>query len=228
MSYNDAMVNDNTPTKQRLQIRFGKTGALKYTGNLDVAKIWERVLRRADLPILYSKGFNTRPRIQLASALPLGITSECEYLEVSLREQITDDLDSIAEQLRAVSPAGLDIYQVSDLSIHAPAAATLVHSADYRIRFEDGIDPADLRARVEQLLARDRIVQITERRGRKQASDLRPLIFSLEVDENGDLIAHLAAGENGSLRPDVLLEYLGLPDAYVSVHRLWLHLETAR
>ena len=56
-----------------------------YTSNLDVAKIWERVLRRADLPILYTQGFNTRPRIQLAMALPLGITSECELLDVALR-----------------------------------------------------------------------------------------------------------------------------------------------
>ncbi len=63
------------PTKQRLHITFGKFDALKYTSNLDIAKIWERVLRRANLPILYTQGFNTRPRLQPATALPLGITS---------------------------------------------------------------------------------------------------------------------------------------------------------
>jgi radical SAM-linked protein len=61
--------------KQRLHITFGKFGALRYTGNLDVAKIWERVMRRADLPLVYSEGFNARPRMALASALPLGMTS---------------------------------------------------------------------------------------------------------------------------------------------------------
>ena len=95
------------PTKQRLRIVFGKFGALKYTSNLDVAKIWERVLRRADLPLLYSQGFNTRPRLQLATALPLGITSECELLDVSLREEIS--LEGIREALLAVSPEGLRI-----------------------------------------------------------------------------------------------------------------------
>ena len=71
-------MDDNLPIKQRLYIRFGKFDALIYTSNLDVAKTWERVLRRANLPILYSQGFNTRPRIILASALPLGISSECK------------------------------------------------------------------------------------------------------------------------------------------------------
>ena len=77
-----------SPVAQRLRITFGKSGALTYTSSLDVAKIWERVLRRAGLPIMYTQGFNTRPRIQLAMPLPLGITSECEILDIALREAI--------------------------------------------------------------------------------------------------------------------------------------------
>src|SRR5215813_5434575 len=91
------MINDNNPIKQRLHITFGKFDALIYTSNLDIAKLWERVLRRARLPILYSEGFNPRPRIALASALPLGISSECELLDVSLRERIM--LDGLIERL---------------------------------------------------------------------------------------------------------------------------------
>lgn len=220
------MVNDNTPTKQRLIIHFGKFGALKYTSNLDVAKIWERVLRRANLPLLYSKGFNTRPRIQLASALPLGITSESEYLEAALKEIIP--LDGVRERLIAVSPEGLRIYSVTEASIHTPALQTLVRSAEYRIHFEDDIHRALLQERIDTLLSSTHLVKHVERSGKKSAFDLRPLIYGLHMDDSGDLIAHLAAGEFGSLRPDDLLVELGLDAAHCNIHRLRLHLETSK
>ena len=95
-----------SPVAQRLRVTFGKTGPLKYTSNLDTAKIWERVLRRADLPILYTKGFNMRPRISLAMPLPLGISSECEILEISLRERIECREAELKARLLSVSPHG--------------------------------------------------------------------------------------------------------------------------
>jgi radical SAM-linked protein len=220
------MVNDNTPTKQRLLIHFGKFGALKYTSNLDLAKIWERVLRRADLPILYSKGFNTRPRIQLASALALGITSEAEYVEVSLKEVIA--LDNVLEQIVAVSPEGLRIYGVTEASLYTPALQTLVRSAEYRVHFDDAIALPLLQARIDALLSAAKIIKTVERSGRKSAFDLRPLIYSLRIDDAGDLIAHIAAGDLGNVRPDDLLRELGLENLPHTIHRLRLHIENAK
>lgn len=211
-----------SPVRQRLQIRFGKFGALKYTSNLDVAKIWERVLRRAELPILYTKGFNTRPRIQLASALPLGITSECEILDVALREPIA--LDGVIERLLAVSPAGLCIYEIADVPINSPALQTLVRSAEYRIVFEDGIDPADLQKRVQELLERDVLLVSRERKGKEIRVDVRPLICDLRAEANV-LMAHLAVGDSGNLRPEDLLTLMALQDHHYSAHRYRMHLE---
>ncbi len=220
------MVNDNTATRQRLIITFGKFGALKYTSNLDTAKIWERVLRRANLPLLYSEGFNTRPRIQLANALPLGFTSECELLDVSLRTPI--ELEGVAERLTAVSPQGLRVYDIHEASLHTPALQTLVRSAEYRIHFLDEVDRALLQARVEALLSRDSIIKTTERKARKSASDLRPLLYDLHIDDTGDLVAHLATGERGNFRPDDLLREMQLNDHPVTIHRLRLHTEVSK
>lgn len=219
------MLNDNIPIKQRLHITFGKFEALKYTSNLDVAKLWERVLRRADLPILYSEGFNIRPRIALASALPLGISSECEILDVSLKEPIP--LDSLAERLAAVSPPGLRIIKIAQVPVRAPALQTLVRSAEYRIRFEDGLSPELIAARIRALLQAGSLDTRRERKGKITTVDLRPLIYDLRVDENGDLLAHLAVGDRGNLRPDELLEAMNLADQFVSVHRFRLHLAEA-
>jgi radical SAM-linked protein len=215
-------MTNESPVKQRLQITFGKSGALKYTGNLDIAKTWERVLRRADLPILYTKGFNTRPRIQLASALPLGISSECEILDVSLRETIV--LDGLIEKLLSVSPEGLQIYQIKEVPVNSPTLQTLVRSAEYRIHFEDEINRDRLQAAIDNLMAADSIMKTKQHKGKERASDLRPLIYSLKIDESGDLIAHIAVGDFGNVRPEDILSELGLQDEDCTVHRFRLHL----
>jgi len=213
------------PTQQRLQITFGKFDALKYTGNLDIQKVWERVLRRADLPILYTQGFNTRPRMQLATALPLGITSECELLDVALRERL-DVFDTLPAQIMAVAPAGLKVYAVEEIPIKGPPLQTLVSRARYHIHFVDGIDHADLQARIDTILAQERIIKVRVRRnGRKTSSDMRPLILDLDIDDQGDLLAHLSAGERGNLQPADLLAEMGLGEAFVRMHRTALYLD---
>jgi len=216
------MINDNTPIKQRLHITFGKFDALVYTSNLDVAKLWERVLRRAGLPILYSEGFNPRPRIALASALPLGISSECEILDVSLREAIP--LTGLQERLTAASPAGLRVYSILEVPARSPALQTLVRSSEYRIYLDDGVDRGMVQERTVALLNASTVEQQRERKGKIVSVNVRPLIYALHLEDN-DLIAHLAVGEQGNMRPDELMEAMGLQDAYLSIHRFHLHLE---
>jgi radical SAM-linked protein len=216
-------MNDNLPIKQRLYIRFGKFDALIYTSNLDVAKTWERVLRRADLPILYSQGFNTRPKIALASALPLGISSECEILDVSMREPIA--LDGLAERIQATSPSGLRIYDIYEVPVRSGTLPTRVRSSEYRVHFEDGIDRADLQARIDKLLGSDSMLKTKEVKGKPVHINVRPLVYDLHIDEAGDLIAHLTVGDRGNVRPDEVLAELGFADAVVSIHRFQLHID---
>jgi radical SAM-linked protein len=217
------MINDNIPIKQRLHITFGKFDSLVYTSNLDVAKLWERVLRRAGLPILYSEGFNPRPRITLASALPLGISSECEILDVSLREPIS--LDGLQERLTAASPAGLRLYSIVEVPVRSPTLQTRVRSSEYRIRLDDGVDLAMIQEHIDSLLNADAVEQQRERKGKAVMVNVRPLIYGMHLEE-GDLIAHLVVGDQGNMRPDELMEAMGLQDTYLSIHRFRLHVDT--
>jgi len=212
--------------KQRLIITYGKFDALKYTSNLDTAKIWERVLRRAGLPLLYSQGFNTRPRIQLAAALPLGITSECELIDISLKERIA--LDGLAERLLAVSPHGLRIYQIEEASPHMPSLESMVRSAEYRIHFLDDIDPAQVQQAIDTMLNTGSIIKVVQGKRRKSVYDLRPLIYDLHLDDRGDLIAHVAVGKGGNIRPDEILHEMQIDASAYTVHRLHLHLDKVR
>ncbi len=218
-------MDDNLPIKQRLYIRFGKFDALIYTSNLDVAKTWERVLRRADLPILYSQGFNTRPRIILASALPLGISSECEILDVSMREPI--GLDGLADRIQATSPAGLRIYDIYEVPVRSGTLPTRVRSSEYRIHFEDGIARDDLQVRIDNLIHSDTLLKTKEVKGKSVSINVRPLVYDLHIDETGDLIAHLTVGDRGNVRPDEILAEMGLTDTVVSIHRFQLHIDPA-
>ena len=213
-----------SPIAQRLRITFGKSGTLKYTSNLDMAKIWERTLRRADLPILYTKGFNTRPRIQLAMPLPLGITSDCEILDIALRETIAFDECELRRRLLSVAPAGLTIVAIEDVDLRESALHGRIISAEYRIVFLDEIAAPLLRERIDALLAKETIIVERRRKRKRSVMDIRPLIIGLKVDANGDLRAHLSVGDRGNLRPDHLLEQLGLQDHHHTLHRCKLHI----
>jgi radical SAM-linked protein len=211
-------------TKQRLRITFGKFGALKYTSNLDVAKLWERVLRRADLPLLYTQGFNTRPRLQLATALPLGITSECELIDVFLREII--EINGLIERLHEVSPAGLRVLDVEDIPVRSDNLQQLVRSAEYRIRLLDPVDVETVRERIASLLASERIIKEEFRRsGKRSVIDLRALIFDVTLTDEHHIAAHLATGDRGSMRLEDLLEHIGLANVDYAAHRFRLHIE---
>src|SRR5512136_903583 len=72
----------------RLRITFSKSGALRYTGHLDLQTTWERIVRRAGLPLAYTQGFHPGPRIQIASALPLGFIGHAEIVDIWLREPV--------------------------------------------------------------------------------------------------------------------------------------------
>lgn len=213
-----------SPVAQRLRITFGKAGTLRYTSNLDMAKIWERVLRRADLPLLYTRGFNTRPRISLAMPLPLGISSDCEILDISLRERLDFCEASLRERLMAVSPQGLSIAAITEVDPRSSTMQSRIISAEYRIRFHDPLERASLQRKIDELLCQETIVVERRRRRKRSVMDVRPLILSLEIDEKADLLAHLSVGDRGNLRPDHLLELLDLDGTHNSIHRSRLHM----
>lgn len=187
----------------RIQITFSKQGALRYTGHLDLHKLWERAARRAELPLAYSQGFHPQPRMNIAAALPLGFSSTCEVLDLRLERDI--ELDSLPDQLNATLPPGIHVSAVSQVDERAPALQTQVLSAEYEVRMIEAGFPSEVRRSVEALMAAESIIRI--RRGKQY--DLRPLIEWVEV--RGDTIAmRLAAREGATGRPEEVLAELGI------------------
>lgn len=185
-------------------------GAAKYSGHLDLHKTWERMLRRAGLPLAYSNGFHPQPKLHLGAALPVGMTSSCEVADVWLSADLP--VEQIRADLSAATAPGLEIVDVVPVPESFPPLQTQLQSADYIATLPAA--PADLPDKIAALLAATTLPR--ERRGK--AYDLRPLVESLFL-EGQILHMRLAARDGATGRPEEVLAALDLTDPLIPVHR---------
>src|ERR1700742_6262 len=97
-------------TTQHLVVRYAKRGKMRFASQLDVARAFERGVRRAGLPIAYSSGFTPHPKISYAGGVPTGVASEAEYLSLGLTSRA--EADAVRERLNAALPDGIDVVTV--------------------------------------------------------------------------------------------------------------------
>ncbi len=200
----------------RIRTYFSKTEALRYIGHLDLFRAWERTFRRSGLPLAYSQGFHPGPRLNLACALPLGVTSDGEILDAWL--EMDWPLTDIRNAMGAALPPGLTIQSINEVDAKLPSLQTQVVSAVYVITFLDEIQ--DLAGRAERILSAKELI----RRRRDRLYDLRPLLEGVTIiqpDELGKsrIRTQLAAREDATGRPDELLDELGIKFEDTRVHR---------
>ena len=209
---------------ERLRITYTKAEALRYTSNLDVHKIWERLLRRARLPLAYSQGFHPQPRINQAAPLPLGFTSQVEMVDFWLEKDLP--LEDVKMALVKSAPPGLEIKEIALVDPHSPSLPTVVRDARYRVILLEPSDEVLLQAKIAELLAAPE--SIRERRGRTY--DLRPLIREITLESNGDgrvtLWMTLSASESATGRPDEVLLALDVDPFAARIERVELTLVT--
>jgi radical SAM-linked protein len=196
----------------RLRITFSKSGMLRYTGHLDLHRLWERTCRRADIPLKYSQGFHPQPRISLGSALPLGFIGKAELIDIKLDED--RDPESIREKLQNAAPPGLEISSIEIIDPKLPALQTQVESAEYLVEFLDPVDSNKLEEHLLTIIQTESIPRV--RKGKNY--DLRPLILSMNLEElperdNPVLFMRLMAAPGATGRPEeVLAEMSVLPE----------------
>jgi len=205
------MTADQTP-QQRLRFTYAKGQALKYISHLDLARTWERVFRRARLPVAYSQGFNPRPRYQIAAALPVGVTGREELLDLWLLEALVPE--DVLEQLQPVLPRGLEALDAAEVDLRAPSLQSQLRAASYRVVVSSQETVESIDARVQALMALPSVPRQRHHKGKWQTYDLRPLIQNVDVEpgQEGEqlLLMRLQASPQGAGRPDEVLDVLGL------------------
>ena len=194
---------------QRIRARFRKGERVRHISHLDVLRYWERAIRRAGLPLLYSQGFTPHPKIAFAAPLPLGFTGEGEIMEVLLEERTP--LDRFAADLRAQTTPDLEVGALAEVGLGLPALPTLVRWADYRAAL-GGLDATAAREAAAAFLAADRFPWRQERAGKKAREyDLRAGVAALAV-EPGDggavMRARLGATQEFTVRPEQVVAAL--------------------
>ena len=204
----------------RVRVAYAKGPSLRFTGHLDLQRLWERLLRRSGLPIRYSQGFHPRAKLNLASALPLGFVSDAELLDFWMDEPRA--LATIRAKLEDAAPPGLVIKDVRIVDLREDSLQSQMLASEFVVRFFDHQSEEDLQHQVASLLAKDDIL----RTRRKKTYDLRPLILNLEViplaDDAVGLAMRLRAEPGATGRPDEVLSALGFSHTQYLVRRTQL------
>jgi radical SAM family uncharacterized protein/radical SAM-linked protein len=188
----------NLERVQRFRVWFGKQGSLALVSHLDLVRLFDRVVRRAALPLAFTGGFHPGPRISIANALPLGATSSGEIVDFELTEHLA--LADFQQRLTELLPPDLPIYQVEEIAITAPAATRLLERAEYRVQImatEASYSPAQWRTWIQAILAQESIPLAKKTKSGKPVTlNLREQLFELQWRQ--------------ALDPDVMeLSYVG-------------------
>jgi radical SAM-linked protein len=138
------------PVVQRLRLRYAKRGRLRFSSHRDFQRAFERALRRAGVPVAYSAGFTPHPRISYANAVPTGVASEAEYVELGLARSA--DPDEVRVALDRSLPPGLDVLEVVDAADLDGALADRLEASVYEVRLP-GVTPERAADAVAALLA---------------------------------------------------------------------------
>jgi radical SAM-linked protein len=210
---------------QRLRLNFSKVGPTRWIGHLDLARTLERALNRARIPLAFTQGYNRRPRMQFAAALPLGFTSECELADIWLMEKL--DPTAAQEKMTARMAPGIVIHDVCEVPLSEPALQMLTDRAAYRVSLGEPVDWQRLVEGIEALLAAKTLIR--ERRGKSY--DLRPLVHRLQLspgeDDNPVLEMCLTLQPGAAGRPDEVLRALALDPLASRIHRTQITLAEA-
>lgn len=189
----------------RYRIDYAKKGTSRYTGMLDLQKVWERLFRRANLPICYSQGFHPLPKFQMAAPLPLGFEGDHELADIWLeREMPAADLVS---RMALAAPAGIVINDIHHVELGEPVLQMQVHSALFICKPLKKIDVRNLEKQIRELLQQGICMRIR----RNKEYDLRPLILALSTCEEPSSVnieMKLLAKEGATGRPDEVIAAL--------------------
>lgn len=207
--------------EQLVRVKYCKDGPIKYISHLNLAQVFTRALRRANIPVVISGGFNPRFRISFGPPLPLGISSTSEYLDIRLKEEVK--VEELIERLNLILPQGLKILKAKIIPSSADSLVKIIDRASYIITLKIKIKEKLLDSAVknqenglkelEQEIEKNnkRFLNLDEITVEKQTKngikmvDIRPSILDISVKKFKKQILKLGLeikiGQQGNLNP---------------------------
>ena len=212
------------------RLKFTKIDKMRFIGHLDLLTYFQRAIKRANIPIAFSMGFNPHQLMSFTVPLPLGMASYAEYLDIRLEEEMP--ADELKTRLNAQMSDGVEITDIRPLREREDTGAALVAAADYTVEldFKDD-DFGEKLKRLEE--EKEWNIEKLGKKKKLKLVDIRPMIYGLicENAERTTLHVRLATGSSSNLKVDLLLKYiydkLGLEFDYlkIKVTRTEMYLE---
>ncbi len=178
----------NSERVQRFRVIFGKKGDLRLVSHLDLVRLFDRVVRRAALPISFTGGFHPGPRISIANALSLGMTSSGEIVDFELTKMM--ELNEFRQRLSDNLPSDIPVYSVEEVELKSPGVSSLLSQAEYLVTM--GYNAENWQSNIEQILATDEILlEKKTKSGKLKIVNLREQLFDLKIEQQNDDVAVL-------------------------------------
>lgn len=203
----------NQTRAQRLRIKVGKLGDMALIGHLDFARLMDRAVRRASLPIAFTGGFHPGPRISPANALSLGLTSTGELIDFELTEKI--DPADFSARLQAQLPKDVPIYSVAEVSLQSASTTKCLDRAEYLLAVDTAEGAGNWSQWVQKVLDAPQMMQTkTTKSGKTKEVNLRSRLFEFSIASSEQLallpngVRSRLTGNSASNQPTVL-HYVG-------------------
>lgn len=216
----------------KVRIKFSKEGPVKFIGHLDIMRYFQKAIRRADIDIAYSMGFNPHQIMSFASPLSVGHESSGEYFDIELNSMT--DTEDIKNRLNEVMTDGIKIIKVATLDDGEGNAMASVAAADYLVRISDKLTlPDDFKEKLTDYYEQEHIYVTKKTKKSEKEIDLKEGIYKLQVREDG-VFMQLDAGSGSNLKPGFVLEHffetigVELPEFPFRIRRLETYRRTKK
>ena len=196
----------------KARIKFRKYGAMKFIGHLDVMRFFQKVMRRADIPIAFSGGYSPHMIMSFANPLGVGVTSDGEYFDIELTQEI--DMEQAVERMNSTMVEGIEVVNMVQISDEKKRTGmSIVAAADYLSYLRHGEFPADWKEKAETFMDQPEISIVKKTKKSEKEVDIKPMIYKFGVQDDC-VFMQVATGSVENLKPEVVMQafcqYLGM------------------
>lgn len=196
----------------KARIKFRKYGVMKFIGHLDVMRYFQKVMRRAEIPIAFTGGFSPHMIMSFAQPLGVGITSDGEYFDIELTECISSE--KAIRQMNETMAEGIEVVSFVEIPEDKKSSGmTITAAADYKVTLLESVKSADITRKIPEswkkkskaFMEQPEITVMKKTKRSEKEVDIKPMIYNMEVLEN-DIYLFLATGSEQNLKPDLVME----------------------